>query len=427
MTSPPLPWMAAVLLLASPARALQPLEVFVAAARDRNPDAETARANLSVQNAQADVALGKQLPGITVNGGYTRNQFAASVALSGTRYSLQPLNEWSGSATITVPLIDLASFARIAAARTNAESYARTLEATLLAVESRTAQDYYQLLANRALVSVAEKYLEVSRQTLRITQSRLSAGTATLLEVNRAMADVEQQVQQLASARLQLALSARDLESTTSIEPDISSEVELSDDLHSEPDLPLFEAELVNVPSVNAAAAATRAAQQQADAQRFALLPTLSGNFTEYGTNAPGFQPSSWWWQAGVGFTWSFDLTSVANIRSGDASAAAAQAREFRASLDAGDTIHRYWHTVRAGIAQSRSARAGRDAAVQASDQARVQYLAGTATQLDLLQAQRDAFAAEVTRIQDDANLLNARGQLRLATGRSLGRSRKGS
>jgi len=422
MSSARLSWIAAILLAASPARAIQPLEVFVAAARDRNPDADEARANLSVQRAQADVELGRQLPGVTIKGGYARNQYASSIELAGTRYALQPLNEWSGSATLSVPLIDLAAFARIAAARTSAESYAHRLEAPLLGVAPRTAQDYYQLLANRALVSVAEKYLEVSRENLRITQSKLSAGTATLLEVNRAQADVEQQVQQLASARLQLALSTRDLQSTTSIEPDISSEVELSDDLHSEPDLPLFEGELGNVPSVSAAAAATRAAQQQAEAYRFALLPTISGYVTEYGTNAPGFQPSSWWWQTGVGFTWSFDLTSVANIRSGDASAAAVQAQQTRTSLDAGDTIHRYWQTVRAGIAQSRSARAGRDAAVHASEQARVQYLAGTATQLDLLQAQRDAFAAEVTRIQDDANLLNARGQLRLATGRSLGR-----
>jgi outer membrane protein TolC len=75
---------------------------------------------------------------------------------------------------------------------------------------------------------------------------------------------------------------------------------------------------------------------------------------------------------------------------------------------------------VLANIAQSRSARAGRDASVHAAEQARVQYQAGTATQLDLLQAQRDAFRAEVTRIQNDANLLNARAQLRLAAGRSL-------
>jgi outer membrane protein TolC len=44
----------------------------------------------------------------------------------------------------------------------------------------------------------------------------------------------------------------------------------------------------------------------------------------------------------------------------------------------------------------------------------------GTITQLDLLQAQRDAFNAEVSRIQADADLVNARVQLRLSAGQSL-------
>src|SRR5207302_5353940 len=154
---------------------------------------------------------------------------------------------------------------------TNAESFARTLDATRLTVEGQTVQDYYQLLANQALVGTAQNYLDVSRENLRFIESRLRAGTATRLDVDRAAADVEQQVQQLAAAQLQVALSARDLQSTTSITPDLSSVVELTDDLHTEPDLTVFEGNLPKVPAVAAAAAATRSAQQQADAQKLAL------------------------------------------------------------------------------------------------------------------------------------------------------------
>ena len=57
---------------------------------------------------------------------------------------------------------------------------------------------------------------------------------------------------------------------------------------------------------------------------------------------------------------------------------------------------------------------------VYAAEQARNRYTSGTTMQLDLLQAQRDAFVAEVARIQADADLINARAQLRLAAGRSL-------
>jgi outer membrane protein TolC len=420
-----LPCFAGALLAASPAVALQSLEVFIAGARERNPDTQQARANLAEQNAQADLALGRQLPGVSVRGYYYRNQYQVLLSVpttSGTfqTFEIQPKNQWAGTATLTVPLVDLANFWRIAAARTNAESYERTLAATLLTVEGTAIQDYYQLLANMALVATALNYLEVSRENLRLTEARLRSGTATRLDVDRAVADVEVQVQQLASARLQVALAARDLQSTTSIVPDTSSAEELTDDLHREPDLATFEADLPTVPSVTAAAAATRAAEQQSDAQKLALLPTLSASITQTATNAPQFEPSQWYAQALVTASWAFDLTFVANIRSSNAAAGAARAREQRARLNAGDAIHRYWQTVLANIAQSLSARAGRDASVHAAEQARVQYRAGTATQLDLLQAQRDAFRAEVTRIQDDANLLNARAQLRLSAGRSL-------
>jgi len=53
--------------------------------------------------------------------------------------------------------------------------------------------------------------------------------------------------------------------------------------------------------------------------------------------------------------------------------------------------------------------------------------IAGTITQLDLLQAQRDAFNAEVSRIQADADLINARVQLRLSSGGTLLAARTGS
>jgi outer membrane protein TolC len=407
-------------LLASPAMALQPLEVFLSAARDHNPEVKQATAELSQQQAEALTTLGRQLPGVSVRASYYRNQYETHIELGGPPILVQPRDQWVGAATLSVPLIDLAQFQRIAAANTNADAYARRREATLLSVEGQTVQDYYQLLANLALVTTAEKYLEVSRENLRLTQTRLRAGAATRLDVDRAVADVESQVQQLASARLQVSLAARDLQSTTSLTPDVSTVVELIDDLHPERELSYFEAGLPNVPSVTAATTATHAAQQLATAQKLALVPTLSGFFTENATNAPGFEPSHWFWQAGLTASWFFDLTYVGNIKSSGAAAEATLAAEERTRLAAGDAIHRYWQSVVAGIAQSQSARAGRDAAAHASDQARVQYMAGSATQLDLLQAQRDAFSAEVTRIQTDANLLNARAQLRLASGWSL-------
>ena len=141
---------------------------------------------------------------------------------------------------------------------------------------------------------------------------------------------------------------------------------------------------------------------------------------TERATNAKGLSGREESWQGVVGLTWSFDLTTVAGIRSQEAAADAARAREQRARLAARDDVHRAWMTVGTAIARSRSARIQAEVSARASSLALERYQAGTATQLDLLQAQRDAFAADAARIQADADLVNARAQLRVAAGESL-------
>ena len=411
---------AVTLFWSLPSLALQPLDVFVASARERNPDALEAKAGLSQQNAQSDVALGRVLPGISARGAYTRNQYGTTVDLGSGPITVVPDHQWDGSTTVTVPLIDAAGWARVAAAKTTADAAGFQLASARLQVEAQVAQNYYQLIADFALVAVSGTALEVSKESLRLAQNRLAAGVAPALEVDRARADVEQQTQQLAAALLQLSLAARALESNSGVFPDLSVPAPLADDLHNEPALASFESELNRLPAVVAATGSTRAAEQDAGAQRFALLPSVAGTFSERGTTAPGFSGHDWTWQAAINFAWSFDLTSIASIRSQDAGADVARARELRVRLAARDAIHRQWETVAASIARSRSARAGRVAAAHAAQQAHDRYQVGTITQLDLLQAQRDAFAAEVARIQADADLVNARAQLRLAAGKSL-------
>ena len=412
---------AASVLYSSPSAALQPLEQFVASARRRNPDALEASANLSQQQAQADSALGAVLPGVSARGSFTQNQYSSTIDIGLPQpVTIVPKDQWDGSATLKVPLVDLAGFRKVSAARTTADAAGHQLDATQLQIQGQVAQDYYQLVANLALVAASQTAFDVSREGLRLAEARYQAGTAAGLEVDRARADVEQQFQQLAGAHLQVQLGARALQSASGIEPDVSAVVPLSDDLHPELELRAFEASLTSLPSVAAASTATRAAELNAAAQRLALAPSIAGTFTERGTNAPGFTGHDWSYQAALTATWTFDLTNIAGIRAQDAAADAARARELRARLAAGDAIHREWSTVVADIARSRSARAGREAAIHAATQARDRYRAGTITQLDLLQAQRDAFNAEVSRIQADADLVNARAQLRLSSGLSL-------
>ena len=72
---------------------------------------------------------------------------------------------------------------------------------------------------------------------------------------------------------------------------------------------------------------------------------------------------------------------------------------------------------VEASIAKSRAARDQERSAKRAAELASDRYGAGVATQLDVTEAQRDAFSAAAARIQADSDLAFYRAALRIAAG----------
>src|SRR5258708_18240 len=283
------------------AHALQPLEAFIRSGRTKSPDNAEARANLSQQQGVADATLGRVLPGISARGNYLRHQYQSQVDIGvppapPQLITIQPFNQLTGSATLTVPLIDLAGFVRTAAQYSAAEGFAKQAEATALQVESLVVQDYFQLLANLSLVVSSERALEVARESLRLAQAQQAAGRATLLDVDRAIAEVERQVQFLATAKLQVALSARALESASGLTPESLVPVPFEDDLHEEPDLASFSPPDPALPPIAAAMKLTESADRLALAQKLTLVPVVAGTFTESGTNASGFVGHHYTW-----------------------------------------------------------------------------------------------------------------------------------
>ena len=147
-------------------------------------------------------------------------------------------------------------------------------------------------------------------------------------------------------------------------------------------------------------------------------MPTLGAGVSERYTNATAFFGGhDTAYAASLSIVWAFDVGTVASIRARNAEAAAAGARERQVRLAVDDAIVRAFRTVEASIARSRAARAQVVASARAAELARARYRSGVVTQLDMIQAERDAFAAEAGRIQADTDLLNARAQLRLAAG----------
>ena len=411
----------AVLLTANRAHALQPLEDFLQAARAYHPGNRESRAELDAAQAQEIAAIGELLPSLSLNGSYARNQYE-TVMSPGTpqEITITPYDQLDGRATIAMPLIDPAGFWRARAAKAQARSSQWRQAATESQIASQIVENYYQVIADLGVFASAERALEVANTSLSISRTLFQSGRVPALDVDRAEAEVERQAQQLATARFQLAVDVRSLRSLTGIEPDLSSSPSLRDDLHEEPPLEAFP-QLPDdaLPTLAASREARRAQREQSLAQRWNALPSLGTSFTESGTNAEGFGGHEWSWQALLTATWKFDVPTYANIGAQNAQLRAAEAREDSARLSTHDAIHRAWYSVQAAIAKCRSARKQAQVSQHAAELARDRYSIGVTTQLDALQAERDAFLAEVNRIQTEADLANARAQLLLASGHS--------
>jgi outer membrane protein TolC len=420
-------FLAGLCLLSVPrnGEALQPLTTFVDAARTHSPDAHELEANIDAQNAQSELALARLSPNVSLQGAYQRNEYAVVLPLAllnprappTATLTLTPANEFDLTFALGVPLVDVASYWRLGAAKLGIESAKFQLDATRLQVEAQVVQSYYQVVADLALLSTSQRALDLAKASDKVTRDRVALGRSPMLEQDRADAQVEQQVQQLAQAQLLLDTATQSLESLSGIKPDLgTATIALDDDLHDEKPWESFLSEQPT-PAVAATVSARAAAQRQIEAAWYTLLPVLSGSFSEHDGNYPGFSGKDSAWNLGLALRWSLDFSAYAGLHAQRANLAASLAREDRVRIALRDAVHNSWAAVRAAIARSRSARVQVTVTRHAEELAQTRYEAGSSTQLDLLQAQRDSFAADVARIQADADLVNARAQLRLAAG----------
>ncbi len=409
---------------AAPARALQPLSEFLAGARRANVDDRQA-ALLSVQaDASALVGLGQALPSVSARGIYTNNQYnvvlPAGILPGFPALTLIPGNQWDALFELDVPIVDLGSWTRVQAARAAARSAHQGEQATILQVEQEVASYYNQLIGAEGLRRSAQRTLEVSEANLELIRDRRQEGITTELDVNRAVAETESARSNIADAELASQVSRRALITLTGVVPegDVPS---TEDDLHEEPALESWEATPEDkLPGLQAAVVRTEAAELGRRAATFALLPTLSGSINEHFTNATSFVGQPAYYTAMLLLGWRLDFSTIENRSVQAAAAGIARVNEERVRLATRDQIFNAWQRVHSDIIKSRASRAQVKAAELASEYARERYLEGAGTQLEVVQAQRDAFAADVARLQADADLSYSRAVLRLAAGQPL-------
>jgi outer membrane protein TolC len=415
---------AAALAVLPPASAyaLQPLAEFLEHAKTWNPDNRAAHATVDQRDAEIGVASGNLAPNLQFNGLYTHNEFEAAFPVSpGVTLIVQPYNQVDGNVTFTVPIINVANWDRRGVSKATLAAAKADESNSGLSVTKNVTRDYYQLLGYEAVLQSAVKNLDVAKHNVQLARDKKESGTGSELDVQRALADAAKAEQSVTSAQLSVTNSRRDLYSLSGVSAEPGATFP-DDDLHEETSLEGWMSSAGTVPSVKSAEASRESADEASHAARTGWLPTVNGIAEEKFTNNSVFSGGhAAYYLVQLTANWRLDFTIIPQIKQQNAIAAAARANEDKVRIAAQDSIYKDWQQIRADIEVSRSARAQVASTKLAASLAEDRYTNGVATQLDVLQARQDAFAADVARIQADSDLAYARTALRIDSGRYSG------
>lgn len=391
---------------------------FVASAMRANLDAQVAVAQADRAQASFTQAWLALLPSVTASAGWTHNQYPASTAIPNaqtgttTELVIVPRNQFDGALRVDVPLVNTSAWLRTQTADASRVAARERSRATNLDVQLRVAQTFYSWAAALSVRDAAERSLTAARAQRGLAQARAQTGLATELEVLRAQAEVARTEQTLADAVALVQTSAHSLAMLSGRDVPTTANVNLKLDLAPVVS-PLVEA----LPAVAAADADLTAASTTATAARLALVPTVGAQFTQRLTNATGFQNQAATWNLGLSLSWRLDASMVQEWTVADASRSVAALTAERSRLQAVDTLFAANARLEASRSKVRSALAQADASRRAAQVAAERALAGSATQIDVITAERDLFSAEVSLISARTDCASLQAAARVAAG----------
>ncbi len=410
-------------LWSSPAFAqTKTLKDFLAAADEKNVDRRISLEQRQRAEAEFRAAWAALLPSLSASATWTNNQYEASANFPNpatgvvTKLVIIPQNQFDGALRFDLPLIDTTRWFRALASNTAQLSAAEREALTRDLVRRQVVGSYYGYAAALAVRESAKKSVAVAEAQQKLIDIRLSAGSATELESLRARAEVARNKQTVADIESAVATSRRSLNTLSFVEP--PPEVPLpEDDLHPEAAVGTFEERIGTLPAVKGADLDAEAAGTLSSAARLALVPQVNANFTQRFTNATGFANQAAIYSGGVGLTWRIDVPTFQNMSVQDSAEATARLAAEKARLNARDQVFQDWNRLEAARTKADLVKAQVAAAQRATQVAKDRYSAGAATQIEVIQAERDVFLAEVAEIQARTELAIARAGLKLSAG----------
>lgn len=409
----------AVVALVTTGAWAQGLKDFLDASEQQNVDRKISIEQRNVAAAQFTQAWTALLPSLTAQAAWQHNQYKAEPALPNgmggvTTLVIQPYDQFSAAFRFELPLIDTTKWMRILSADSSEKAASAREEVMRDAVRKQVVAAYYNYAASLALLESAKKSANVADAQLKLTTIRNSAGTVTELDLLRSKAEVARTKQTVADVTTLVGTSRRTLRTLTGLEPP-DQVAQPADDVRPEADLATLEARIEELPAVKAADFDREAAGRAATTSKLALVPIVTAQFTEQVSNVTGFTGQATAFNTGIGLVWRLDVPTFMGMRVQDGLERTSVLAGDRARLAARDQINSDWQRLNAALIKIEAAQAQVESAQRAAQVARDRYAVGAATQVDVIQAERDVFGAEVSQIQARAELATVRASLRIS------------
>jgi outer membrane protein TolC len=395
-------------------------EEAIEMARKNNRAVRADRAQLAAAQTATETAWSALLPNLSAQGKYTRNytkvEFPAG-AFGPTPFLLQPLDQWDGALNASTPLLAPAAWAGLASVNANVASAEATFHAQEAQLLVNVGQAFLAAAGTDELVEARHSSLIVARATLKDAEVRLSAGTVTKVDVDRAQVAVVRAEQQEREALTARERAYRAL--GTLVQTNKPFKVSTNFPSAPMPDSNDVKLALRLRPEFLALEETVRSVEQESNARAWLWAPTVSAFGNARIFNYDNFHLDRHSWAVGAQLDWLLFDGGTRDAARHQANARAVAARE-QAALFADQ--------VRDGMADSSADLRTKQQAVEAAQRAaalsgesldliRTQYEAGTATQLDLLQAQDTVIASNIALVQAHFDVAAADLTLRYAAG----------
>lgn len=459
--------MTGVLLLASAGLAhadrTLTIDEAISLARAHNRDLRAARERIAIANAGVEQARAALMPTVVLQGKYTHNykevdfdvgallaptlgladairtttdnaaQAAAIAAVEDqTRAAfvgqppvvIQKQEELDGVVSATVPVIAPSTYFALSAAKRSRDATEATYQVSEANVLVAVAQAYFAAGGTDELVVARRDAVTVATETFDVAKARVAAELANQVESTRAETALVRAQQDLAEAENTRAAAYRALATLLGTKEPIA--VHGADALPAEPGAvdALVSDARAHRPELTAEHATIAAAEASERASVWRWSPTLSAFGNLRLQNYAGFSGDKYAWAIGLELDW---MVFDGGVRDAQRHVAEAQRREAEARLElVADSVSDDVANAHGSLATKRKGVGSAQRAVELARETlrlvRAQYEAGTAKQLDVLQAQDVLVSAEVGLAQAHFDVELADLQLRRAAGAFPGR-----